>query len=127
MYLIGSLEKIKSKTYNKEVFSRPTPGSEDGKQYNSDLPSVDRLSLHNDPNAIKILNLVPDLNAKGLMTLVKSFGPLRHFYLSKDKQTGLYKGFALVHYQTRHSAERAQTALNDMQTKYGKLSVKWAY
>lgn len=91
------------------------------------MPSVDKLSLSNDPNAIKILNLVPDLNQKGLMTLVKSFGPLRHFYVAKDQKTGLYKGFALVHYQTRHAAERAQVALNDMQTKYGKLSVKWAY
>lgn len=127
MYLIGSLEKIKSKTYNKEVFSRPTTGSEDGKQHNSDMPYVNRLSLINDPNAIKIMNLVPDLNSKGLMTLVKSFGTLRHFYLSKDKQTGLCKGFALVHYLTRHSAERALAALNDMQTKYGKLAVKWAY
>lgn len=65
-----------------------------------------------DTAAIRISNLPETMVESDLDELVKSIGHPTKMYLAKDKNTGLCKGFAYVHFRTRKDAATAIEVLD---------------
>jgi len=61
-----------------------------------------------------------------LEELVKKIGPQSKMYLARDKNTGLCKGFAYVHFKQRKDAAAAIEILNGHGYDHLILSVEWS-
>ncbi|XP_035785006.1 eukaryotic translation initiation factor 3 subunit G [Anopheles albimanus] len=79
-----------------------------------------------DTSAIRISNLSEAMTEADLEELVKKFGPHTKMFLSRDKSTGLCKGFAYVHFRSRRDAATAIEVLNGYGYDHLILSVEWS-
>ncbi|KAG5892540.1 hypothetical protein JTB14_011129 [Gonioctena quinquepunctata] len=77
-------------------------------------------------SAIRIANLSDSTTDMDLEDLVKQFGPIHKLYLSKDKQTGLCKGFAYIHFKFRKDAAKAISMLSCKSYDHLILSADWS-
>lgn len=65
-----------------------------------------------DTTAIRISNLSESTSDADLEDLTSKFGKKSKMYLAKDKNTGLCKGFAYVHFHNKEDAEAAIRTLD---------------
>jgi len=79
-----------------------------------------------DTSAIRISNLSESMTEADLEELVKKFGPHNKMYLARDKNTGLCKGFAYVHFKLRKDAAAAIELLNGHGYDHLILNVEWS-
>ncbi|EDV95343.1 GH17624 [Drosophila grimshawi] len=79
-----------------------------------------------DTAAIRISNLSESMTEVDLEELVKKIGPQSKMYLARDKNTGLCKGFAYVHFKQRKDAAAAIEILNGHGYDHLILSVEWS-
>lgn len=79
-----------------------------------------------DTTAIRISNLSVNTSENDLEDLVKQFGPTSKMYLSRDKTTGLCKGFAYIHFKNKADAAKAIQYLNGYGYDHLILSVDWS-
>lgn len=100
------------------------PSLRDGGAKRADGPNMAR----RDDNycAIRIANLCDSTTETDLEELVKPFGPIHKLYLAKDKQTGLCKGFAYIHFKFKNDAAKAIARLNGHGYDHLILSVDWS-
>lgn len=96
----------------------------DGATKRTDGPSMARRD--DSYSAIRIANLSDSTTETDLEDLVKPFGPLQKLYLAKDKQTGLCKGFAYIHFKFRNDAAKAISTLNGYGYDHLILNVDWS-
>ncbi|KAL1494909.1 hypothetical protein ABEB36_010421 [Hypothenemus hampei] len=76
--------------------------------------------------AVRIANLSESTTEVDLEELVKPFGPIHKLYLAKDKQTGLCKGFAYIHFKFKPDAANAIARLHGHGYDHLILSVDWS-
>lgn len=86
----------------------------------------DSMQRRDDVTTIRISNLSESTTDTDLDELVKSFGTVLKFYLPKDKQTNLCKGFAYVHFKYRMEAAKAISMLNGYGYDHLILNVDWS-
>ncbi|XP_012288607.1 eukaryotic translation initiation factor 3 subunit G [Orussus abietinus] len=98
------------------------PSMRDGGSKRGDSMQLRR----DDTTAIRISNLSESTSDADLDELVKPFGSVLKFYLAKDKQTNLCKGFAYVHFKSRSEAARAIAGLNGYGYDHLILNVDWS-
>ncbi|XP_055679335.1 eukaryotic translation initiation factor 3 subunit G-1 [Lutzomyia longipalpis] len=79
-----------------------------------------------DTTAIRISNLSESMVESDLEELVKKFGPHSKMYLARDKNTGLCKGFAYVHFKQRRDAATAIEHLNGHGYDHLILNAEWS-
>lgn len=79
-----------------------------------------------DTTAIRISNLSESMVESDLEELVKKIGPYSKIYLARDKNTGLCKGFAYVHFKSRKDAATAIECLNGHGYDHLILNVEWS-
>jgi len=79
-----------------------------------------------DTTAIRISNLSESMVESDLEELVKKIGPYSKIYLARDKNTGLCKGFAYVHFKSRKDAATAIELLNGHGYDHLILNVEWS-
>lgn len=79
-----------------------------------------------DTTAIRISNLSEAMTEIDLEELVKKFGPHSKMFLARDKNTGLCKGFAYVHFKSRRDAATAIEYLNGHGYDHLILNVEWS-
>ena len=84
------------------------------------------LPKRDDTTAIRISNLSESTTESDLEELVRPFGEIFKIFLAKDRNTGLCKGFAYVHYKRRESAANAITMLNGHGYDHLILDVDWS-
>lgn len=96
----------------------------DGAVKRTDGPSMARRD--DSYSAIRIANLSDSTTETDLEDLVKPFGPIQKLYLAKDKQTGLCKGFAYIHFKFRNDAAKAISMLNGYGYDHLILNVDWS-
>ncbi|XP_023312507.1 eukaryotic translation initiation factor 3 subunit G-B-like [Anoplophora glabripennis] len=77
-------------------------------------------------SVIRIDNLHVSTTEIDLEDLVKPFGLIQKLYLAKNKQTGLCKGFADVHFKFRNDAAKAISMLNGYGYDHLILNVDWS-
>ncbi|KAJ8920236.1 hypothetical protein NQ315_011897 [Exocentrus adspersus] len=100
------------------------PSMRDGATKRTDGPSMARRD--DSYSAIRIANLSDSTTETDLEELVKPFGPLQKLFLAKDKQTGLCKGFAYIHFKFRNDAAKAISLLNGYGYDHLILNVDWS-
>lgn len=98
------------------------PSLRDGTGKRSDLPS----NLRHDALAIRISNLSPNTSDHDLEELVKPFGAINKLYLAKEKQSGLCRGFAYIHFKSKEDARIAINKLNGYGYDHLILKVDWS-
>ncbi|XP_062534894.1 eukaryotic translation initiation factor 3 subunit G [Armigeres subalbatus] len=79
-----------------------------------------------DTTAIRISNLSEAMTEADLEELVKRIGPHSKMFLARDKNTGLCKGFAYVHFKSRRDAATAIELLNGHGYDHLILNVEWS-
>lgn len=79
-----------------------------------------------DTAAIRISNLSESMVESDLEELVKRIGPHTKMYLARDKNTGICKGFAYVHFKTRTHAAAAIDLLNGHGYDHLILNAEWS-
>ncbi|XP_037920613.1 eukaryotic translation initiation factor 3 subunit G-1 isoform X2 [Hermetia illucens] len=79
-----------------------------------------------DTAAIRISNLSESITESDLEELVKKIGQHSKMYLARDKNTGLCKGFAYVHFKQRKDAAAAIEILNGHGYDHLILNVEWS-
>lgn len=79
-----------------------------------------------DTTAIRISNLSEAMTEADLEELVKKIGPHSKMFLARDKNTGLCKGFAYVHFKSRRDAATAIELLNGHGYDHLILNVEWS-
>lgn len=79
-----------------------------------------------DTTAIRISNLSETMTEADLEELVKKIGPHSKMFLARDKNTGLCKGFAYVHFKSRRDAATAIELLNGHGYDHLILNVEWS-
>lgn len=99
------------------------PSLRDGATKRSDNPNMAR---RDDATAIRISNLSESTTENDLEDLVKPFGPIQKLFLAKDKQTGVCKGFAYIHFKFRNDAAKAISTLHGHGYDHLILSVDWS-
>ncbi|KAG5892538.1 hypothetical protein JTB14_011127 [Gonioctena quinquepunctata] len=100
------------------------PSMRDGAVKRTDGPNMARRD--DSYSAIRIANLSDSTTEMDLEDLVKQFGPIQKLYLAKDKQTGLCKGFAYIHFKFRNDAAKAISMLNGHGYDHLILTVDWS-
>ncbi|XP_076289980.1 eukaryotic translation initiation factor 3 subunit G-like [Lasioglossum baleicum] len=85
-----------------------------------------QMQRRDDITTIRISNLSESTTDTDLDELVKPFGTINKFYLPKDKQTNLCKGFAYVHFKFRIEAAKAIATLNGYGYDHLILNVDWS-
>ncbi|XP_078040641.1 eukaryotic translation initiation factor 3 subunit g1 [Augochlora pura] len=99
------------------------PSMRDGGNKRGDAMQMQR---RDDITTIRISNLSESTTDADLEELVKPFGTVLKFYLPKDKQTNLCKGFAYVHFKYRVEAAKAIATLNGYGYDHLILNVDWS-
>lgn len=107
------------KTQNKYV----PPSMREGANKRGDSMANNR---RDDVAAIRVSNLSESTQETDLEDLVKPFGQTSKLFLAKDKQTGLCKGFAYIHFKNRADAEKAIQHLDGYGYDHLILSVDWS-
>jgi len=79
-----------------------------------------------DVAAIRVSNLPPNTTEKDLEKLIIPFGPIAKLFLAKERNTGVCKGFAYIHYKNKDDAQRAILYLNGYGYDHLILSVDWS-
>uniref|UniRef100_A0A6P4FF55 Eukaryotic translation initiation factor 3 subunit G n=1 Tax=Drosophila rhopaloa TaxID=1041015 RepID=A0A6P4FF55_DRORH len=79
-----------------------------------------------DSSAVRISNLSESMTEADLEELVKKIGPHTKMYLAREKNTGLCKGFAYVHFKFRQDAAAAIEILNGHGYDHLILCVEWS-
>ncbi|XP_068157033.1 eukaryotic translation initiation factor 3 subunit G-2 [Drosophila tropicalis] len=79
-----------------------------------------------DSSAVRISNLSESMTEVDLEELVKKIGPHTKMYLAREKNTGLCKGFAYVHFKFRQDAAAAIQILNGHGYDHLILCVEWS-
>ncbi|RKP28158.1 eukaryotic translation initiation factor 3 subunit G-domain-containing protein [Syncephalis pseudoplumigaleata] len=79
-----------------------------------------------DENTLRVTNLSEDVQDDDVRELFRSFGPISRIYVSKDRDTGLCRGFAFVTFLGRSDAQRALEAINGYGYDNLILCVEWA-
>ncbi|XP_017874792.1 PREDICTED: eukaryotic translation initiation factor 3 subunit G-B [Drosophila arizonae] len=79
-----------------------------------------------DSSAVRISNLSESMTEDDLEELVKKIGPHTKMYLAREKNSGLCKGFAYVHFKYRKDAAEAIEILNGHGYDHLILSVEWS-
>ncbi|XP_017144393.1 eukaryotic translation initiation factor 3 subunit G-2 [Drosophila miranda] len=77
-------------------------------------------------SAVRISNLSESMTEADLEELVKKIGPHTKLYLAREKNTGLCKGFAYVHFKFRQDAAAAIEILNGHGYDHLILCVEWS-
>lgn len=111
----------------------PTTGAKSGKYVppsmrDSQKPGMGGRDLRgrDDTTAIRISNLSEAMTEADLEELVKKIGPHSKMFLARDKNTGLCKGFAYVHFKSRRDAATAIELLNGHGYDHLILNVEWS-
>lgn len=99
------------------------PNLREGASKRSDNPNMAR---RDDATAIRISNLSEATTENDLEDLVKQFGPIQKLFLAKDKQSGVCKGFAYIHFKFRNDAAKAIQTLNGHGYDHLILNVDWS-
>jgi len=86
----------------------------------------DRKRNIDDTAAIRVSNLSENTQDTDLQELFKPFGQIARIFLSKDKQTGVCKGFGFINYVRKDDAARAIAHLNGYGYDHLILNVEWA-
>nr|QBH74178.1 eukaryotic translation initiation factor 3 subunit G [Carausius morosus] len=118
---VGSLGSAASDDKNKGAKYVP-PSLRDGAKRDG----LTNPRLRDDATAIRVSNLSESTTETDLEDLVKPFGPISKLYLARDKQTGICRGFAYIHFKMRSDAAKAITALNGHGYDHLILSVDWS-
>lgn len=84
------------------------------------------MNRKDDATAIRISNLSESTTDPDLEDLVKPFGPWSKIFLAKDKQTGICKGFAYIHFKFKTDAAKAIAKLDGHGYDHLILSVDWS-
>ncbi|KAJ1928657.1 translation initiation factor eIF3 subunit g [Tieghemiomyces parasiticus] len=79
-----------------------------------------------DNPTLRITNLSEDTEEADLQELCRPFGSLARVFLSKDRETGMCRGYAFVSYYDKADAERAMAALSGFGYDNLILHVEWA-
>lgn len=79
-----------------------------------------------DTTAIRISNLSEATSDADLEELTNKFGKKSKMYLAKDKNTGLCKGFAYVHFYTKEDAAAAIETLDGFGYDHLILKAEWS-
>lgn len=79
-----------------------------------------------DSSAVRISNLSESMTEEDLEELVKKIGPYTKMYLAREKNSGLCKGFAYVHFKYRRDAAEAIEVLNGHGYDHLILNVEWS-
>ncbi|KAI9599179.1 eukaryotic translation initiation factor 3 subunit G-domain-containing protein [Syncephalis fuscata] len=79
-----------------------------------------------DENTLRVTNLSEDVQDEDVKELFRPFGPINRVFLSKDRETGLCRGFAFVTFMGRSDAQRALEAINGYGYDNLILRVEWA-
>lgn len=79
-----------------------------------------------DTTAIRISNLSENTNDADLEDLTNKFGKKSKMYLAKDKNTGLCKGFAYVHFYSKEDAASAIETLDGYGYDHLILKAEWS-
>ncbi|ALC47510.1 CG10881 [Drosophila busckii] len=79
-----------------------------------------------DSSAIRISNLSESMTEDDLEELIRKIGPYSKMYLAREKNSGLCKGFAYVHFKYRKDAAEAIEVLNGHGYDHLILSVEWS-
>ena len=79
-----------------------------------------------DTTAIRISNLSEATSDGDLEELTNKFGKKSKMYLAKDKNTGLCKGFAYVHFYTKEDAATAIETLDGFGYDHLILKAEWS-
>ncbi|XP_076646015.1 eukaryotic translation initiation factor 3 subunit g1 [Halictus rubicundus] len=115
----GAVAELKPQQGSKYV----PPSMRDGGNKRGDAMQMQR---RDDITTIRISNLSESTTDTDLDELVKPFGSVLKFYLPKDKQTNLCKGFAYVHFKFRIDAAKAIATLNGYGYDHLILNVDWS-
>lgn len=100
------------------------PSLRDGATKRTDGPNMPRRD--DNYSAIRIANISDSTTETDLEELVKPFGPIHKLFLAKDKQTGLCKGFAYIHFKFKTDAAKAISRLHGHGYDHLILSVDWS-
>lgn len=84
------------------------------------------MNKRDDATAIRISNLSNSTTEFDLDDLIKPFGPTSKIYLAKDKQTGMCKGFAYIHFKYKNDAAKAIAKLHGHGYDHLILNVDWS-
>lgn len=76
--------------------------------------------------AVRLSNLSESTQEVDLDDLVRPFGEYTKLFLSKDKVTGMCKGFAYIHFKTRQAANMAIQQLDGHGYDHLILSAEWS-
>lgn len=79
-----------------------------------------------DTTAIRISNLSESTSEADLEDLTNKFGKKSKMYLAKDKNTGLCKGFAYVHFYNKEDAAAAIETLDGFGYDHLILKAEWS-
>uniref|UniRef100_A0A0A9ZB41 Eukaryotic translation initiation factor 3 subunit G n=2 Tax=Lygus hesperus TaxID=30085 RepID=A0A0A9ZB41_LYGHE len=79
-----------------------------------------------DGTAIRLSNLSESTLEVDLEELVKPFGEYSKLYLAKDKNTGMCKGFAYIHFKSRQAAANAIASLDGHGYDHLILTAEWS-
>lgn len=79
-----------------------------------------------DTSAIRISNLPESMTEQDLEELIRDIAPHIKMYLARDKNTGLCKGFAYVHFRMRNDAAAVIEILNGHGYDHLILNAEWS-
>lgn len=79
-----------------------------------------------DTTAIRISNLSESTSDADLEDLTNKFGKKSKMYLAKDKNTGMCKGFAYVHFYNKEDAAAAIETLDGFGYDHLILKAEWS-
>lgn len=120
------VKETKQPTVPEPATSTAKPGKYVPPQIRDSKNAGARGGGRDDTAAIRISNLSESMVESDLEDLVKKIGPHSKMYLAKDKNTGLCKGFAYVHFRNRSDAATAIEILNGYGYDHLILNVEWS-
>jgi RNA recognition motif-containing protein len=111
-----------------KISGKYVPPSMRGKMASGDTSSVGDGSRRpmDDSTTVRVTNLSEDTTEADVQALFKRFGPTSRIFLSRDRDTGICKGFAFVNYLCREDAARAIEVMCGYGFDNLILHVEWA-
>lgn len=68
-----------------------------------------------------------EVDEDDITTKFSDYGPIKNLHCNMDRQTGFYKGYALVEFESYETAAKALEELNGSEMYGKKMSVHWAF
>ena len=90
------------------------------------MPPSGRRSATEDTATVRVTNLSEDTEEADLQALFRRFGAISRIFLSRDKETGLCKGFAFVNYYSKEDGQKAIDTMHGYGFDNLILNVEWA-